>query len=308
MLRYLVCPACQSPFDLDVEEEDAQEVRTGRLRCRGCSDVYPIVRSVPRFVDADAYVGSFSIQRRHVRDHFVDYVKDQSGYELFFNTTGFEASDVRGELILEVGCGYGRFVDVVQQHEGTIIGIDLSTDSIDVAQEFVGHKKHVHLVQCDLFHLPFRHNIFGGIFSIGVLHHTPDTRKAFEALLPYLQPGKPIAIWVYHPRNKASVNRWRRMTGHLSPQWLFGACVLNQALFSWVRALPGGYRFNALVPGASPQPGSRFWQRVLVDFDSHAPRYAHVHTEDEVRSWAVDSGLQDIRVLERTTSMCGRKP
>lgn len=308
MLQYLVCPSCQSPFDLDVEEEDAQEIRTGQLQCGGCGDTYPITRSVPRFVDTDTYAVSFSIQRRYVRKHFDDYVKDQSGHELFFETTGFAASDIRGEWLLEVGCGYGRFVDVMQQHEGTIVGIDLSTDSIDLAQEFVGHKKNVHLVQCDLFHLPFRPNTFGGIFSIGVLHHTPDTCKAFEALLPYLQPGKPIAIWVYHPRNKASVNRWRRMTGHLASPWLFGFCVLNQALFSWVRALPGGYRFNALVPGASPQPGSRFWQRVLADFDSHAPRYAHVHTEDEVRSWAANSGLQKIRILERATSMCGRKP
>ncbi len=114
MLQYLVCPLCQSPFDLDIEEEDAPEVRTGRLRCRGCGDVYPITRSVPRFVDTDVYTSSFSTQRRYVREHFDAYTQDRSGYELFFETTGFEPSDIRGELILEAGCGYGRFVDVVQ--------------------------------------------------------------------------------------------------------------------------------------------------------------------------------------------------
>ncbi len=227
-----------------MQEEDTTEIRTGRLQCRGCGSAYPITRSVPRFVDADAYVDTFSMQRRYVRERFADYVNDQSGHELFFSTTGFETSDIAGELILEIGCGYGRFVDVVQQHEGAIIGIDLSTDSIDLAQEFVGHKRNVHLVQCDLFHLPFRSNTFGGIFSIGVLHHTPDTRKAFEALLPYLQPGKPIAIWVYHPHNKASVNRWRHLTGHLSPKWRSALRAQSGTVFvgaSLARRLPVQY-------------------------------------------------------------------
>jgi SAM-dependent methyltransferase len=303
----LVCPKCGSALTLTSLKEVRDEIETGVLRCgHGCGS-YPITRFVPRFVDADRYAGSFSIQRRYVRRRFDHYRRDTSGDRLFLPTTGFEAAALKQGLTLEAGCGYGRFVDVVQRLGGTIIGIDLSTDSIDLAWDFVGRQPRVHLVQCDLFELPFRQETFDHIFSIGVLHHTPDTRQAFASIVPYLRPSGRIAIWTYHPRNKVSANRWRILTTRLPVWLLYGFCVANQALFSWIRVLPGGHRFNAIVPGASPSPQSPFWMRVMADFDSLSPRYAHVHTPEEVAQWYLAEGVDEVRVLQRDTAVVGRK-
>jgi SAM-dependent methyltransferase len=308
LLEYLVCPDCQEAFDLVVHQERDGEIEAGLLTCRRGCGTYPITRFVPRFVDADRYAGSFSLQRRYVRRHFEHYRKDQSGDRLFLPTTGFEADAVARGLTLEVGCGYGRFVDVVNRMGGTIVGIDLSTHSIDLARDFVGSRPGVHLVQCDLFKLPFRRATFDHIYSIGVLHHTPDTREAFRAIVPYARPSGRIAIWTYHPRNKVHANRWRVVTTKLPAPVLYGFCVMSQALFSWIRALPGGQRFSAIVPGSRPVPGSRFWLRVMNDFDNLSPKYAHVHTPDDVRGWFTAEGLEDVRVLQRDTAVVGRKP
>jgi ubiquinone/menaquinone biosynthesis C-methylase UbiE len=190
---------------------------------------------------------------------------------------------------------------------GTIIGIDLSTHSIDLAREFVGRRPGVHLVQCDLFKLPFRRETFDHIFSIGVLHHTPNTRQAFEAIVPYGRASGRIAIWTYHPRSKVYANRWRVVTTKVPSSLLYSFCIANQALFSWIRALPGGQRFNVIVPGVRPSAQSPFWLRVMNDFDNFSPKYAHVHTPDQVREWYEAAGFEDIRVLPRETAVVGRR-
>jgi SAM-dependent methyltransferase len=266
---------------------------------------YPITKFIPRFVDADKYADSFSRQRLYVRRHFKYYLKDRSGDELFQFTTSFTPDDLKSGLSLEVGCGYGRFLDVVQRRGGRIIGVDLSTHSVELAHDFVGLRPNVYLVQCDLFKLPFRRDYFDRIFSIGVLHHTPSTREAFEALVPHVAKGGRIAVWVYHPDDKKSSDRWRKLTTRLNHRLLYGWCIANQVLFSWIRALPGGWRFSYVVPGNQPGRNRPFWLRVLSDFDDLSPRYAHVHDQNEVASWFARAGLSQVRVLDRKTAVVG---
>lgn len=294
-------------MSLRVEELKHDQVRSGTLRCESKGCEYPISKYVPRFVDADQYAGSFSVQRHYVRKHFRHYREDRSGYDLFFPTTGFDQSDLQQGLILEAGCGYGRFLDVVQHHGGAIVGVDLSTHSIDLAQDFVGLKERVHLVQCDVFHLPFRKEYFKRIYSVGVLHHTPDTRRAFEAIVPYLSQAGKISIWVYHPHSNASVDRWRKVTTRIPHQVLYAFCILNQILFAWIRGLPGGWRFSWIIPGDQVGQGRAFWLRVIADFDALSPQYAHVHTEDEVKQWFLAAGLHIVKILDRPTSVTGSK-
>ena len=306
LLNYLRCPVCVTSLDLHVTEEERDQVKTGTLTCREGGHTYKVTRFVPRFVDADKYADSFSRQRLYVRKHFSHYERDRSGDAQFFPTTGFTPEGIRQGLALEIGTGYGRFVDVVQRAGGRIVGVDLSTHSIDLAHDFVGFRENVFLVQADLFALPFERQSFQHVFSIGVLHHTPDTEKAFAAVAPYVAPEGQLAIWVYHPDRKRSSNRWRVLTSRMNHRLLYGFCVANQVLFSPIRALPGGGRFNALIPGAIPAPGRPFWLRVLGDFDNLAPVYAHVHDAAEVEGWFRRAGLRDIRVLPRQTAVTAR--
>jgi SAM-dependent methyltransferase len=306
LIEHLICPECGTGFDMRVSEREKGEIKTGVLRCTS-GHSFPITKFIPRFVDADRYADSFSRQRLYVRRHFKYYLNDRSGDELFQSTTSFTPDELKVGLSLEVGCGYGRFLDVVQRSGGRIIGIDLSTHSIELAHDFVGLRPNVYLVQCDLFKLPFRRDYFDRIFSIGVLHHTPSTRQAFEALVPHVAHGGRIAVWVYNPDDKKSSDRWRKMTTRMSHRVLYGWCIVNQLLFSWIRSLPGGWRFSYVVPGNQPGPGRPFWLRVLSDFDDLSPRYAHVHGHDEVVGWFSAAGLSQIRALNRKTAVVGMR-
>ena len=306
LLDHLVCPECKTPLDLEVREEEEGQVKTGSLKCADSKHIYPISKFIPRFVDADKYAGTFSKQREYVRRHFKYYRQDTSGDRLFLPTTGLDEDWIRGGLCLEVGCGYGRFVDVVQRLGGEVVGIDLSTISIELAQEFVGLRDNVHLVQCDLYNQPFRPATFSTVYSIGVLHHTPSTREAFRAIAPYAKDGGRVSIWVYPTNMFYAEEAWRVITKRLPHSVLYGWCIVNQALFSWIRALPGGWRFSRIVPGGIPSKNSPFfWLRVVGDFDTLSPQYNHTHTPENVVQWFEEEGLTDVRALERQTAVTG---
>jgi len=304
LVDYLRCPVCRGRFTLTVISERERQIETGNLVCPQ-GHRHPITRFVPRFVDTDKYADTFSVQRRYVRKHFDHYRHDRSGDEQFGRTTAISDDLLTHGTTLEIGCGYGRFLDVVQRRGGRIVGVDLSTHSVDLAQDFVGLRPGVDIVQADLYDLPFRPASFDQVFSIGVLHHTPDTRRSFEAITEFAKDGGRVSIWVYHPDDKGSSNRWRRVTTRLDHRVLYAMCIANQVAFSWIRGLPGGWRFNALVPGGCPDKGRHFWMRVLGDFDDLSPTYAFVHRPEEVVQWFEALGFRDVKALRRLTAVTG---
>src|SRR6187402_1678134 len=105
LLQYLRCPACVTTLKLSVVEEEHGEIKAGTLSCEKGGHVYQISRFVPRFVDADKYADSFSLQRLYVRKHFEHYRVDKSGDAQFFPTTGFDPEEIKQGLSLEIGAG-----------------------------------------------------------------------------------------------------------------------------------------------------------------------------------------------------------
>jgi SAM-dependent methyltransferase len=310
LLDILCCPACRADLALEDAEEKFGEVREGTLACTRCDARYPVVRYVPRFVTSDQYTGSFSLQRHYVRKHFKHYVSDKSGDARLGPYTGFDPRELRRGVTLEVGCGYGRFVNVVSQRGGEVVGVDLSTNSIDLAFDFVGRRPRVHLVQADVFRLPFKEGAFARAFSIGVLHHTPDPSLAVRTLAPKVTPGGRLSIWVYHPETSGKVvDRWRLFTRYLHPVLLYWLCVLNQALLSPVRKVPKvAGLLSRLVPGNWPHAGTRFWQRVIGDFDTLSPTHASTHEPEEALAWLEAAGLEGVSSLEPLTAVTGLVP
>jgi SAM-dependent methyltransferase len=86
----------------------------------------------------------------------------------------FPLKDPKGKLVLDAGCGMGRFADIVQHFGGAHVGLDFSY-AVDAARHNAGHLPDVHFVQATyLLHLPFADDTFDLVMSLGVLHHTPD--------------------------------------------------------------------------------------------------------------------------------------
>ena len=69
-----------------------------------------------------------------------------------------------------------------------MVGVDIS-EAIESTRVNTQGMPNVHLVQADVYHLPFRPGVFDFAYSIGVLHHLPEPEKAFQCVVPLVKPG-----------------------------------------------------------------------------------------------------------------------
>ncbi len=299
----LRCISCQSELR---QESDG-------LVCAACSRKFPAVKGVVRFVDAEHYAGSFGFQWHLFRQTQLDNETSRQSESDFRRRTGFEPEELAGKLVLDVGCGMGRFAEVATRWGAHVVGVDLSL-AAEVAEENLRDRQAV-FFQADVFKLPFAPESFDYIYSLGVLHHTPDCKAAFQALPGLLKPGGRIAIWLYSRYNhwyKMS-DVYRKVTRRMSPKLLHKLCYGVIPLYGMHQVLrkiplvgrPASGALAYMIPMAHNHDPR--W-RVLDTFDWYSPWYQSKHTYEEVFRWFEECGLEDLRVVLQPISVTGRKP
>jgi SAM-dependent methyltransferase len=307
LLRHLACPDCKGDLHLAVQERAAEEIVRGRLACDRCRRDYAIERGIPRFVVTDAYARSFSFQWNLHRTVQVDSLAGHHQSQRAFGIkTGFADEELNGKLVLDVGCGTGRYMEIAADRGAEVIGVDLSY-AVEAAYRNMGRRPNIHVVQADVFRLPFRTSTFDAVYSIGVLHHTTSTRDAFLCLPPLLKPNGVIAIWVYEWAGdySAYLDRVRRVTSRLPKRLLYGLCWVAVPLLHALLKVPVLRRLAWRIP-TSHQGRGILWD-VLDTFDLWSPRYQWKHREPEVRAWFEEAGLTDVRALNFPVAMRGRR-
>jgi SAM-dependent methyltransferase len=303
LLAFLRCPACTSPLSAN---SDLEDIQTGRLACaRG--HTYPILRGIPRFVSQDAYTSSFSYEWDRFRRTQLDSCTGRTDtHDRLQASLNFPLSELRGKLVLDAGCGMGRFAEIVHHYGGTYVGMDYSY-AVDAAYRNAGHLPGVHFVQADIFAPPFADVAFDLTMSLGVLHHTPDPRAAFRSLSRVVKECGQLTITVYDAGNKVYVANsrfWRRYTTALPKQLLHALSYAAVPLY-YLWTLPRlGWVFRSMAFISL----ERDWRwRVLDTFDWYSPRYQSWHTHHEVFGWFKENGFGSIEVLAPSVSQIGTR-
>lgn len=105
-----------------------------------------------------------------------------------------------GERVLEIGVGMGTDTVQFAKNGAKVYGIDLTEHSIEMTKK--NFKLHLlplyplgRLKVADAENLPYPNNSFDLVYSIGTIHHTPDTQKAIKEIHRVLKPeGKAIVL------------------------------------------------------------------------------------------------------------------
>ena len=268
------------------------------------------------------YAESFGEQWNRYRRVQLDSVTGKPlSRERFFEGTGWPER-LDGERVLEVGCGAGRFTEVLVSTGADVVAVD-ATSAVEACRETVGDAATI--VRADLFDLPFPEESFDRVFCYGVLQHTPDPRGAFLTIVRYARPGGLVAADVY--RKPEYVDRWsskylwrplttrlprrllRRLVEWYVPRWLPIDTRLARVprVGRFLTAIVPCWNYTGLLPLSRDELDA--WA-VLDTFDALSPRYDNPQTLDAVREWCDAAGLVDVDVRPGGNGILlnGRRP
>ena len=311
-LDILCCPHSRSPLRLEEEEVSSNGMIESGVLVSATGDYrYPIVNRVPRFLGAETYAESFGYEWQkwsRVQFDSENVGRPMAGHteRMFDAITGFSPEFLSGRVVVEFGCGAGRFLDVARRRNAIAIGIDMSR-AVDAARKNFANDEDVLIVQGDILNPPFRDLSFDAGYSIGVFHHTPDPEGAFNKLVNVVKPNGPVACCVY-PKgglyDLPSVAVYRRIHNAIKPfvgntvalGYSYVAAHFLYKLFSrWRRHVRGqqlvAYLERHLFVNVDI-PDVRW--RILDVFDAITPSFASTHTAEDVMAWFQNARCREV--------------
>ncbi len=118
-------------------------------------------------------------------------------YQAYFSIFPFEKID-KASVGIDMGCGSGRWARFMAPKVGKLYCVDPSIQALEVAKKNL--KSFDNCIfensSADNFSMPSRSVDFG--YSLGVLHHVPDTQSALNNCVDKLKPGSPFLLYLYY--------------------------------------------------------------------------------------------------------------
>jgi len=311
LLELLRCPVTGQRLVLEATEWSSQTVESGWLTSGGGQYRYAIRNSVPRFVPHSNYADNFGMQWNHFRQTQLDsYSGHPISADRFWKATGWSPDEMKTQWVLDAGCGAGRFAEVALNAGAKVIALDYSS-AVDACYANLKHYPNLHVVQGDIYALPFALGRFPFVYSLGVLQHTPDVGKAFAALPPMVEEGGRLCVDIYWKRFRTMLHTkylLRPITNRMPQQKLINFLQRSVPLLLAVsqnlsRVPILGRALKRLVPIADytdiyPLSDQQLREWALLDtFDMLAPAYDNPQTAATVRRWLDEARLIDVHVF-----------
>ncbi|MCS6895927.1 MAG: class I SAM-dependent methyltransferase [Bacteroidia bacterium] len=128
-------------------------------------------------------------------------------------------------VVLDAGCGSGRFSLYMASRVKWIEAIDASFEALSAAKTLLTGVSNVRLTCASLHNIPFPDESFDLAISLGVLHHIPDTEGALAQLYRKVKKGGYVLLYLYYALDNRSwayrmlfrvVDALRRFISHRS--------------------------------------------------------------------------------------------
>lgn len=309
------CPSCSSPT-LEWREQRTTSESSTQYRCSSCGATFPIVNGIPRFVSADNYAQSFGFQwTTHRKTQLDSFTGMRISHDRLFGTTGWPEK-MPGQRILEAGSGAGRFTECLVKTGAEVFSFDFS-QAVEANFANNGGAENLRLFQGDMLRIPLPKGSFDKVLCIGVLQHTPDPERYFQALAEMVRPGGQLVIDLYR-KDLPAMLQWkyilRPITKRMEQRKLYRliSSVVPPLIpvTRGLRKLAGraGARLSPIVEfshlGLSAELNEQW--AILDTFDMYSPAFDLPQTASTVEGWFRRAGFEDFEVRRGPNGLVGR--
>lgn len=277
-----------------------------------------VVDSIPRFISEGAhYSTSFGLQWRTYRKTQLDsHTGVRLSYERARRCLGERIwEELHGTApynVLEVGCGAGRFTEVLlRSPRAHVFSVDAS-DAVDAHRLNFPRNDRLHVFQADIAKLPFPPHQFDLVFCLGVVQHTPWPEKTIGKLYRQVRPGGALVLDHYHlglrRLTKFGTMAFRSFVKRLPPgAALHVTRMLVEILFPLHRTVRKVLPLHVVLSRISPlltyfhrhpelsDELQREWA-LLDTHDALTPRYSRCRSASRIERILESLGAVDVQV------------
>lgn len=248
----------------------------------------------------------------------LDAKEQQNIFDSYFSIFPWEILP-EAAVGFDMGCGSGRWAQLVAPQVGTLHCIDPSS-ALAVAQKKLSNSKNCvfHSAGVGDHVLPEKSMDFG--YSLGVLHHVPNTLAGISECVAMLKPGAPFLLYLYYAFDTKPIwfrALWkcsdfaRRVISKFPHGLRFWSTQFIALTIYWPLArlaqiferLGFSDRFIAAIPLSAYRNLSLYTMRTDA-LDRFGTRLEQRFTKQQIASMMQSAGLENIQFSEKIPYWC----
>jgi SAM-dependent methyltransferase len=218
---------------------------------------------------------------------------------------------------IDVGCGSGRWARLVAPRVGKLICVDASAEAAEVARRNLADNPNCEVVVASVADLPAADDSADFAYSLGVLHHVPDTAAGIRSCAAKLKSGAPFLLYLYYALDNRPL--WFRAIWRISnpARWVISRLPLRirylisqtlAALVYWplARLARGGEKLGLSVdvlPLSYYRRRSFYVMRNDV-LDRFGTRLEQRFSRDQIETMMREAGFENIRFSDQPPYWC----
>jgi ubiquinone/menaquinone biosynthesis C-methylase UbiE len=217
---------------------------------------------------------------------------------------------------IDMGCGSGRWAKLVAPKVGRLHCVDPSI-ALDVARKNLSEFKNCEFHNSTADAIPVEDGSLDFGYSLGVLHHIPDTQAGIKACVEKLKPGAPLLIYLYYNFENRSwwfqalwrgsdlfriiISRFPYNLRYISSQVIAILIYFPLARFSRILEIIG---FNVSEFPLSAYRSCSFYTMRTDSLDRFGTTLEQRFSRDEIKNMMVKAGLERIKFSSTEPFWC----
>ena len=274
--------------------------------------------ALDRAVNADPKtVAGFGEEWRHFPQVTVDRDERQRAFKSYFRIFPWHLLPADGGRGADIGCGSGRWAALVAPRVRELHLIDASDAALDVARNVLRGMTNVEFHRTSVDAMPLDDGMLDFAYSLGVLHHVPDTGAALRSIAAKLKPGAPLLVYLYYAFDNRPA--WYRALWRVSNSVRKGIArmpFIGRLAISSVIAVIVYFplaTIGALLDRVGVMPPNwplayyrdkSFYTMRTDALDRFGTRLEQRFTRKQIESMLLDAGLVDINFAESAPYWC----